>query len=219
MIRSKREYRCSTCNTNYPKWEGICRNCGAINSLQEIILSPTKEKPRGTNEARRLRRRAKDSERGIAKRMVAVDGPDPAFRNIATSTGRIGHISGIRVDAVSQNYVTENKNRKVPTWMIDAWVLINQRAEDFGKNALLHVEPPNMPRDIVINGRTIKLDTMAILSQTRHEDLIRTEKAFKIAEIILYGMMKNPTDFHEVWDTLHGRDNPENTGDISDKAK
>lgn len=219
MVRSKREYRCTACNTPHIKWEGICRNCGAINTLQEIVLLPTKDKPRGTNEARRLRRRAKDSERGIAKRMLVVDGADPAFRNIATSTGRIGHISGIRVDAVSASYVTENKNRKVPTWMIDAWVLINQRAVDFGKNALLHVEPPNMPRDILIQGRTIKLDTMAIISQTRHEELIRTEKAFKIAEVILSNMMKNADDFHEVWDTLQGRDNSENTGELSDKAE
>lgn len=206
MIRSRREYRCSTCTTPFPKWEGICRNCGAINTLQEIILLPTKDKPRGTNEARKLRRRAKDSERGIAKRMVAVDGPDPAFRNIATSTGRIGHISGIRVDAVSKNYVTENKNRKVPTWMIDAWVLINQRGIDFNKNALLHVEPPNMPRDIVIQGRTVKLDTMAIITQTRHEELIRTERAFKIAEEIFSQYPDSASIFQDVYDTLNGRD-------------
>lgn len=145
--------------------------------MQEVILLPTTNKSTGTQEARKLRRRAKDSERGIAKRMLAVDGADPAFAKIASSTGRIGHITGIRVDAVSRSYVTENKNRKVPSWMVDAWVLINQRAEDFSKNALLHVEPPNMPRDMQINGVRKKVDTMAIITQTRHEELIRYEKA------------------------------------------
>jgi len=158
------------------------------------VLLPTKDKPRGTNEARRLRRRAKDSERGIARRMLNVDGPDPAFKNIASSTGRIGHISGIRVDAVSKSYVTENKNRKVPTWMVDAWLLINQRAHDFNKNALLHVEPPNAPRDFLLNGQTIKLDTMAIITQTRHEELIRNEKALQKAIEILDDF---PTDLVE----------------------
>lgn len=177
MVRSKREWRCTVCEHSQIKWEGTCRNCKRTNTLQEVLLMPAKAKPRGTDAARRLRRRAKDSERGIAKRMSAVDGPDPAFKNIASSTGRIGHISGIRVDAVSRSYVTENKNRKVPTWMIDAWVLINQRAIDFNKNALLHVEPPNAPRDILINGQQRKLDTMAIITQTRHEELIRAEKA------------------------------------------
>ena len=177
MVRSKREFRCDKCSEVHIKWEGICRKCGAAGTLQEVILMPTTAKPTGTNDAKRLRRRAKDSERGIAKRMLAVDGPDPAFSKIASSTGRIGHITGIRVDAVSQNYVTENKNRKVPSWMIDAWVLINQRAIDFGKQALLHVEPPNMPKDMRINGTVQKLDTMAIITQKRHEELISAEKA------------------------------------------
>lgn len=177
MINSKREWVCNNCGAKQIVWEGSCRNCGQIDTLQEVALAPVKERSRETDAARKLRRRAKDSERGIAKRMSAVDGPDPAFAKIASSTGRIGHISGIRVDAVSKNYVTENKNRKMPTWCIDAWVLINQRARDFDKNALLHVDPPNMPRDYQINGLKVKLDTMAIITQTRHEDLIRSEKA------------------------------------------
>lgn len=210
MVRSKREWRCTSCQASQIKWEGTCRACKSTNTLQEVILLPTNEKPRGTNEARRLRRRAKDSERGIAKRMLAADGPDPAFKNIASSTGRIGHISGIRVDAVSAHYVTENKNRKMPTWAIDAWVLINQRAIDFNKNALLHVEPPNMPRDIVVNGRTIKLDTMAIISQTRHEELIRTERAFKIALEILGQSEDNVGVLNFLEDVLQGRNNTDN---------
>jgi len=179
MINSKREWHCSKCENVFIVWEGKCRNCGEIGTLQEVALAPVKERSRETDAARKLRRRAKDSERGIAKRMSAVDGPDPAFAKIASSTGRIGHISGIRVDAVSRNYVTENKNRKMPTWAISAWVLINQRARDFDKHALLHIDPPNMPRDYVINGVRVKLDTMAIITQTRHEELIRREKAFE----------------------------------------
>jgi hypothetical protein len=145
----------------------------ASNTLSTAVPKPSSG---GTAEARRLRRRAKDSERDIAKRMVAADGPDPAFRNIASSSGRIGFITGMRVDAISRNYVTENKNRKMPTWLIDAWVLINQRAVDFQKHALLHVDPPNMPRDFVIQGGRRKLDTLAIITQSRHEELILNEK-------------------------------------------
>jgi hypothetical protein len=179
MRKSKREWRCANCSHSHLKWEGSCRNCGEVDTLQEIILVPTSPKSTGTDSARKLRRRAKDSERGIAKRMVTVDGPDPAFAKIASSTGRIGHITGIRVDAISRSYVTENKNRKIPTWMADAWLLINQRAMDFNKNALLHVEPPNMPKEFPLNGTRHKLDTMAIITQTRHEELIRYEKAIQ----------------------------------------
>ena len=214
VVRSKREFRCTQCSTAQIKWEGICRNCGGINTLQEIVLIPTKDKPRGTNEARRLRRRAKDSERGIARRMLEADGADPAFKNIASSTGRIGHITGIRVDAVSKNYVTENKNRKVPTWMIDAWILIQQRAHDFNKNALLHVEPPNMPKEIPVNGKLIKLDTMAIISQDRHEELIHIERAYHMAINLLHinpAYIKNlNSEIAEIEDTANGVVKPTN---------
>lgn len=186
MVNSKRKFVCSKCHGQQMVWEGKCRSCTAIGTLEEVNLTNVRAKSNETNEQRRLRRRAKDSERGIAKRMVAADGPDPSFSKIASSTGRIGHISGLRVDAVSRTYVTENKNRKMPTWLIDAWVLINQRGQDFNKHILLHVDPPNMPRDYLSQGVKKKLDTMAIICQTRHEELIQKEKAFAELESILF---------------------------------
>jgi hypothetical protein len=198
MVKSKREYRCVKCNSSYLRWEGICRNCGEGNTLQEIILVPTTPRPREDIEQRKLRRRAKTSERNIAKRMVAADGADPAFAKIASSTGRIGHITGIRVDAVSRNYVTENKNRKVPSWMIDAWVLINQRGNHFSKNVLLHVEPPNMPKEYPIDGTTMKLDTMAIITQTRHEELIKQERLLAELENAIFSDDKKYKSLQEL---------------------
>jgi hypothetical protein len=114
--------------------------------------------------------------------MTEVDGPDPAYEKITSSTGRVGHITGMRIDAISRTYVTENKNRKLPTWMIAAWVLVNQKGHDFNKNVLLHIEPPNMPKEIPSNGRTIKLDNMAVITQSRHAELIREEKILRSLE-------------------------------------
>lgn len=179
MIRSKKEYLCINCGFKAIKWAGFCNGCQQVNTLQEKILVPTKNGSSGTLDQKRLRLRSKKSEREIARQMLEVDGPDPAFKNIASSTGRIGHITGMRVDAISKNYVTENKNRKLPVWLIKAWILINQRGQDFQKNILLHIEPPNMPREVPINGGTLKLDTMAVITQNRHEELIRYERAFK----------------------------------------
>lgn len=117
--------------------------------------------------------------------MLEADGSDPAFEKITSSTGRVGHITGMRIDAISRTYVTENKNRKMPTWLIDAWILINQKGKDFGKNVLLHVDPPNMPKEILVNGSREKLDTLSIIPQSRHEELITTERilADLLAEI------------------------------------
>lgn len=172
-------------------WEGKCRSCTAVGTLEEVNLTNVRTKSTETNEQRRIRRRAKDSERGISKRMVTADGFDPAYNKIASSTGRVGHISGMRIDGISRTYVTENKNRKMPTWLIQAWILINQRGEDFQKNVLLHIDPPNMPRDYQSQGMKKKLDTMAIIRQTRHEELIRKEKALAELEGILLSDIKD----------------------------
>lgn len=177
MIKSKQEYICSNCHMKYIKWAGTCyRGCKFTGTLEKKVLIEQPEKKQQASSAKRLQRRAKDSERGIARRMLEVDGADPVFRNIASSTGRIGHITGMQVDAISLNYVTENKNRKMPTWLVDAWLLINQKALEFNKNALLHVDPPNMARTFPSQGTTHKLSTLAIISQDRHETLIRHEK-------------------------------------------
>lgn len=184
MIRSRRKWVCQKCSAEYIKWAGKCRGCGEIGSILEtqIINKPrAKATPLQRQKApidpnKRLRRRAKDSERGIARRMLEADGADPHYTAIASSTGRVGHITGMRIDAISRSYVTENKNRKLPTWVIDAWVLINQRGRDFQKNVLLHVDPPNMPKEILVNGVRERLDTLSIITQSRHEELIANER-------------------------------------------
>jgi hypothetical protein len=191
MVNSKRKFVCSKCKAEQMVWEGRCRSCTAIGTLEEVAINARRQPSQSTADQRRLRRRAKDSERGIAKRMVAADGPDPSFSKIASSTGRIGHISGLRIDAVSRTYVTENKNRKMPTWLITAWVLLNQRGEDFQKNILLHVDPPNMPHEYQSQGLKKKLDTMAIIKQSRHEELIKKEKALGELEQILFSGVSN----------------------------
>lgn len=176
MVRRVDRFTCSVCDNTFMVWEGVCRSCGNAGTIAEVIPDGRVVK-RETESARKIRRRAKDSERGIARRMIDADGEDPAWKSIASSTGRIGHVTGIRVDAVSKNYFTENKNRKLPTWLVAAWLLINQRARDFDKHALLHIEPPNMARDYVLNTVKYKLDNMAIITQPRHEELILAERA------------------------------------------
>jgi hypothetical protein len=203
MIKSKTKWVCKQCNSEYIKWAGKCRACNAIGSIfvEEILpprkkATPLQRQRMPVDPNRKLRRRAKDSERGIARRMLESDGIDPAFSKIASSTGRVGHITGMRIDAISRSYVTENKNRKVPTWLIDAWVLINQRGRDFSKHILLHVDPPNMPKEIQINGVKERLDTLSIITQSRHEELIVNERILselliEIANSPLYNDLKD----------------------------
>ena len=201
MIKSKKEYRCSNCSAVALKWSGFCAKCNKTGVMQEIILIPT-NKPVATPSQRALGRRSKNSERNIAKRMTQVDGVDPKYAKIATSTGRIGHITNIRADAISRTYLTENKNRKLPAWLTAAWLLINQRAEDFQKNALLHLDPPNMAKEFPLNGTIHKLDTMAVITQTRHESLILEEKGQEEIKNILNMRISNAAKLQKIRDIL-----------------
>lgn len=184
-------FKCTDCAAPHLKWQGFCSKCGKEGTVNEIPGVRT-----------RIRRRAKDSERSIAKRMVVADGPDPAFAKIASSTGRIGHITGLRVDTVSRNYFTEAKNRVLPKWLLDAWLLINQRAGDFDKHALLHLEPPNMPKDYKVNGVKRKLDTMALITQTRHESLIVSERQLKGIKEVMMGTESNLIKVRKIQEIL-----------------
>jgi hypothetical protein len=181
MVRQKKEWVCAKCETKYLAWQGICNDCGFGGTLEEKELIPSKTVSKETPVRRKIRRRWKDSERGIARRMQDVDGADPMFSKITTSTGRVGAITHLQFDAVSKNYVTENKNVVLAKWIIDAWIQIQQRAIDFNKQPLLHFDPPNMPKTFPINGTKQKTETMAIITQSRHEDLIRCEQALTVA--------------------------------------
>lgn len=195
MIRSKKEWICNKCSGKHIKWQGVCNFCGETATLEEFLLVRPKVQSNETIDARRLRRRSKNSERSIAKKMTAADGIDPNFERIASSTGRIGHITTIRVDAVSRTFMTENKNRKLPTWLIDAWILINQRGHHFNKDILLHVDPPNMPRNIPSDGVQIKLDTMAIVPLERFLEIVKKSKQL---DIILDELFKKDVTIQDV---------------------
>lgn len=183
MVRQKKEYKCKNCAATYMKWQGICSKCKQAGTLEEFLLVPVK--PKATLSQKSIEQRSKRSERAIARRMLEVDGINPEFSRIMSSTGRVGHITNLRIDAVSKNYVTENKNRVLPVWLIKAWILIQQRGHDFDKHALLHLDPPNMPKTVPLNGQQIKIDTIAMLEQSWHEQLlIRDQKLSKIETIL-----------------------------------
>lgn len=147
--------------------------------MREHILIPVKAKPKATLSQKGLIRRAKISERNISRRMQEIDGADPIYKNVTSSTGRVGHITGMQIDAISRNYVIENKNRTLPVWLNKAWIQILQRAIDFQKHALLHIEPSNIAKEFPVNGVKHRTDTMAVISQSRHEALILAEKTLE----------------------------------------
>ena len=51
MAKAKTAYVCSECGASYNKWQGQCGECGAWNTLAEIVVEPVggvKANPRGS---------------------------------------------------------------------------------------------------------------------------------------------------------------------------
>jgi len=40
MAKAKTAYVCTDCGAEHPKWQGSCVECGAWNTLSEIVLQP-----------------------------------------------------------------------------------------------------------------------------------------------------------------------------------
>lgn len=122
---------------------------------------------------RSLLRRAKVSERDFAKWLMKYDGPDPRYAHLTSSTGRIGQISGLQADAVSEHYLAECKNVIVPTTLAKWWQQICDKAVQWGKDPILMWEPPN-GADFKVAGKP--LPDMHIITAARHAELLDYER-------------------------------------------
>lgn len=193
--KKENKYKCASCERTYVAYESPCRDCKGIDTIKEIAGSTTSQK--------RVRGRWKRSERTLAKDMSAADGPDPFFKNIASSTGKVGHLTGLRFDTVSRTYTNEDKNRPLPKWLISAWILILQRSIDLKKNALLHVRPPNLPRTFKVNGETFNAGTMAIITQEHHLELVKQARILSDLEFIIESDEKYLPLAEELWALKH----------------
>ncbi len=122
----------------------------------------------------------------MARDTQEADGPDPRYKNIASSTGKVGHLTGLRFDAISRTYVSEDKNRPLPKWLIDAWILILQRSIDNQKNAQLRLNPPNIAKTFLINGEKIKTPSMTVITYERHLELIKSARVLNELEQMIF---------------------------------
>jgi hypothetical protein len=122
------------------------------------------------SESKRRLRRSKQSERDLGHWLLKYDGHDPRFRGIASSTGRVGHITQLQFDNISRSYAAENKQVRVPVRLLKWWRQILDVAITQGKDALLRIEPTNegLPR-----GRSFDLH---IISADRHAELLSYER-------------------------------------------
>jgi hypothetical protein len=129
-------------------------------------------------------RRSKQSERDLGHWLLENDGPDLRFKGIASSTGRVGHITSLQFDVVSKSYAAENKQVKVPARLYRWWKQILQVAQDQNKEALLRIEPTNIETGPNPQLRK-KPGSLHIITEDRHAELLRAEKEVHTLQMAL----------------------------------
>lgn len=124
-------------------------------------------------DAQRRIKRSKQSERDLGHWLMRNDGPDPRLRGLTTSTGRVGHLTHLQFDVASLTYVAENKQVKIPAKWLQWWLQIIDIATEQGKEALLRIEPTNLPL-----GSRKRIPELHIITDDRHAELLRIERNY-----------------------------------------
>lgn len=131
------------------------------------------------SDAARLFRRSKDSERELGKWLLEHDGPDPALKGIASSTGRVGHITQMQYDVHSLTYAAENKHVRLGKELLGWWLKIIDVAAARGKEPLLSIDPSNVVPSTLNGGRPRKVPRMMVITEDRHAELLAAERALR----------------------------------------
>ena len=114
----------------------------------------------------------KRSERSFAKWLMEHDGPEPSMARVASSTGRVGHITELQYDVASLHYTAENKAMRVWAGLWSFWLQIVAKSIENGKQPLIRIEPTNDEKFIL--GR--RVPKLHIITEERHAELLGYEK-------------------------------------------
>lgn len=139
------------------------------NPLTEKVVESSPEQKKSKQA---LLRRSKTAEREFARWLTTEDGFDPRYRNLTTSTGRIGQITGIQADILSVHYIGEAKNEKFPLKWLRYWHKIVSKGTEWKKDPILLILPPNRGE---VDPR---LPALHIITPERHAELLRKEKYY-----------------------------------------
>ena len=119
------------------------------------------------NNVQRIQRRARQAERDSGHWLLKYDGPDLIWSRISSSTGRVGHLTGLQFDVVSIHYAAEVKNILMSQKLQGFWKQIREVAIKHGKSPLLIIQPSN-PVD--------KSSTWHVITPERHAELLEYER-------------------------------------------
>jgi hypothetical protein len=135
-------------------------------------------KAKDAHKPRSVSQKWKTRERADSQWLRDHDGPDPMMVHVATSTGRLGHISYLGIDTSSLHYLGESKARTLPKWIVDAWIQINQKAvERQDRSPVLFMHPSgDNDTSFMCLGKSYRLPVMHIITPERHRFLLECER-------------------------------------------
>jgi hypothetical protein len=122
--------------------------------------------------------RWKTDERETSRLYQEIDGPteNPALKILQTSTGRLGHLNALRVDASSKNYMIEVKRRGLVAWLHKAWVLIQQKGRDFKVEPVLVLCMTDDQNSYEHDGKKYACEDIHGITASRHAYLLECER-------------------------------------------
>jgi len=83
----------------------------------------------------------KESERQMGDFALAYDDQHPGFSSVASSRGRVGHITGLGFDGITKRFVWENKKREeAPMWLIKPLVQVLEKARENNLDGILSLD-------------------------------------------------------------------------------
>lgn len=126
-----------------------------------------------SSEHKRRLRKAKQAERDSGRWLLDNDGKDEKWTGVASSTGRVGHITQLMFDVVSKHYAGEVKNIIVPAKIFNFWLKIVSIAATHGKNPVLIIVPNNEHKQA---GFPKRVPAMHIITEDRHAELLEKER-------------------------------------------
>lgn len=84
--------------------------------------------------------------------LLEADGADPVYAPLATSRGRVGHLTALQLDGITRRFGVQMRNREsIGDWVFDLVDEVNETSHKHGK-AGIWVLKKNRRRPVVLLG-------------------------------------------------------------------
>jgi len=124
----------------------------------------------------KIKTNAKRAEREAARNLLKIDGKpkEQSLLSLMSSTGRIGHLTGIQLDYVSKNYFGETKS---------SLSLAENPGHRITQEELLKLQKNPMLKEFKKNWlyilKIVRCEEMHGISMKRHAELLEYERKMK----------------------------------------